>query len=69
MLIVHVHIRVRPDDIDAFRAATLENARNSVQEPGVVRFDVLQQAELRRVLKNGAQLRTRRLSSSPSRGD
>ena len=45
MLIVHVHIRVRRDVIDAFRAATLENARNSVQEPGVVRFDVLQQVD------------------------
>ena len=43
MLIVHVFVHVKPDAVDAFSAATLENARNSVQEPGVVRFDVIQQ--------------------------
>ena len=43
MLIVQVFVHVLPDTIDAFRAATLDNARHSVQEPGVVRFDVLQQ--------------------------
>jgi quinol monooxygenase YgiN len=43
MLIVHVHVHVTPDAVDAFRAATLENARESVREPGVVRFDVIQQ--------------------------
>lgn len=42
MLIVHVDVRVKPEFIDAFIAATLENARASVQEPGVARFDVLQ---------------------------
>jgi quinol monooxygenase YgiN len=45
MLIVHVHVHVTPELVDAFRAATLENARHSVQEPGVVRFDVIQQAD------------------------
>src|SRR5687768_2043172 len=45
MLIVHVHIRVKPESVKAFRAATLENARNSVREPGVVRFDVIQQED------------------------
>lgn len=45
MLIVHVHVRVRPDHIEAFRAATLANARSSVEEPGVVRFDVVQQED------------------------
>jgi quinol monooxygenase YgiN len=45
MLIVHVHVHVVPDGIDAFRAATLANARASVQEPGVARFDVLQQED------------------------
>jgi len=45
MLIVHVHIKVRPDSIDAFREATIENARQSVKEPGVARFDVIQQAD------------------------
>jgi quinol monooxygenase YgiN len=45
MLIVHVHVHVKPESVEAFRAATLENARNSVREPGVVRFDVVQQAD------------------------
>ena len=45
MFIVHVHVHVKPDHIDAFRAASLENARNSVQEPGVARFDVIQQQD------------------------
>jgi quinol monooxygenase YgiN len=45
MHIVHVHIQVKPEDIDAFITATLENARNSVQEPGVSRFDFIQLAD------------------------
>lgn len=45
MFIVHVHVHVKPDFVDAFKEATLENARNSVQEPGVARFDVLQQRD------------------------
>ena len=44
MLIVHVSVHVTPDRIDAFKAATIENARHSIAEPGVERFDVLQQA-------------------------
>lgn len=43
MIIVHVFVHVRRDAVEAFTAATLENARNSVAEPGVVRFDVVQQ--------------------------
>jgi quinol monooxygenase YgiN len=43
MLIVHVFVHVKAESVDAFRAATVENARNSVKEPGVVRFDVIQQ--------------------------
>jgi (4S)-4-hydroxy-5-phosphonooxypentane-2,3-dione isomerase len=43
MLIVHVHVHVKPGAVAAFRVATLENARSSVDEPGVVRFDLLQQ--------------------------
>ena len=43
MLVVHVHVHVKPELVDAFCQATLENARNSVQEPGVCRFDVIQQ--------------------------
>jgi autoinducer 2-degrading protein len=45
MLTVHVHVQVKPDFIEAFCEATAENARNSVQEPGIARFDVLQQAD------------------------
>jgi quinol monooxygenase YgiN len=45
MLIVHVHGRVKAEFIEAFKEASLENARHSVQEPGIARFDVLQQAD------------------------
>ncbi len=45
MIIVQVYIHVKPDQLDAFKAATLENARNSVQDPGCARFDVLQQED------------------------
>ena len=45
MLIVHVHAHVKPDLIDSFKQATIENARNSVKEPGVARFDLIQQAD------------------------
>ena len=45
MLIVHVHVRVRPESVDAFKAATLANARQSLQEPGIARFDVVQQED------------------------
>ena len=45
MLVVHVHVHVKPDAVEAFRQASVENARNSVQEPGIARFDVIQQAD------------------------
>jgi autoinducer 2-degrading protein len=45
VLVVHVHVHVVPDQVEAFRAATLANARESVREPGVARFDVLQQQD------------------------
>jgi len=45
MLIVHVSIHVKPECVEAFRVASLENARNSVKEPGIARFDVLQQGD------------------------
>jgi autoinducer 2-degrading protein len=45
MLIVHVHVQVKPDQVEAFLAATLENARDSVNELGVARFDVIQQQD------------------------
>ena len=43
MLIVHVHVHVKPECVEAFIEATLENARQSVQEPGIARFDVVRQ--------------------------
>ncbi len=42
MHIVHVHVRVKPEYIQSFQKATIENAKNSVYEPGIARFDVLQ---------------------------
>jgi (4S)-4-hydroxy-5-phosphonooxypentane-2,3-dione isomerase len=45
MYIVHVHVHVKSDKVNEFIVATKENARNSVQEPGVARFDVIQDAK------------------------
>lgn len=45
MLVVHVHVHVKPEAVAAFKEATLANARASLQEPGVARFDVLQQED------------------------
>jgi (4S)-4-hydroxy-5-phosphonooxypentane-2,3-dione isomerase len=45
MLIVHVHVHVRDEYVDAFKQATVGNAENSVLEPGIARFDVIQQAD------------------------
>ena len=45
LLVVHVHVHVKPECVAAFQAATLANARASVQEPGIARFDVVQQAD------------------------
>ena len=45
MFIVHVDVHVKADRVDAFIEATVENARNSVQEPGVARFDVCQRQD------------------------
>ncbi len=42
MYIVHVHVCVKAEDIDAFKRATIINAQNSLKEPGVARFDILQ---------------------------
>ncbi len=45
MYIVLVHVNVKPEAIERFRAISMENARNSVQEPGIARFDVIQQVD------------------------
>lgn len=42
MLIVHVHVHVKPEFVEAFKAATIVNARNSIKEAGITRFDVIQ---------------------------
>lgn len=42
MLIVHVFVHVKPEQVDNFKAATVANARESVKEPGIARFDVVQ---------------------------
>ena len=42
MLVVHVHVRIRPGQVGDFLAATLVNVRASLAEPGVLRFDVIQ---------------------------
>jgi len=45
VFIVHVYVHVKPESVEAFKEATIENARNSVQEPGIARFDVVQQRD------------------------
>lgn len=45
MLVVHVQVYVKPEYVEAFKQVTIENARNSVQEPGIARFDVIQDLE------------------------
>jgi (4S)-4-hydroxy-5-phosphonooxypentane-2,3-dione isomerase len=45
MLIFHIDIRVKPEAVEAFLEASRENARHSVNEPGIARFDVLQQVD------------------------
>lgn len=45
MLVVHIQVHVKPEFVDAFKEATLANARASVKEPGIARFDVTQQQD------------------------
>ena len=45
MFVVHVFVHVKENAIEAFKIATLENARSSVKEPGIARFDVVQQLD------------------------
>jgi len=42
MLVVHIQVRVKPEAVEAFKTATLANAKESVKEPGIARFDVSQ---------------------------
>ena len=45
MFIVHVFVHVKPQNIEDFKASSIQNARESVKEPGVARFDVIQQKD------------------------
>ncbi len=45
MFVVHVFIHIKPDQVESFKEATLENAQNSLKEPGIARFDVCQQQD------------------------
>lgn len=45
MFIVHVFVHVKENQIEAFKTASVENAQNSIQEPGIARFDVIQQQD------------------------
>ena len=45
MLIVHVYVRVKAESIEPFKAATVENAKESLREPGIARFDIAQQQD------------------------
>ena len=45
MFIVHVFVHVKPGSIEPFKEATTDNARNSMLEPGIARFDVVQQLD------------------------
>jgi len=45
MWVVQVFVHVKPECVEAFKAATIENARNSIKEPGIARFDFVQQQD------------------------
>lgn len=45
MYVVIVQIHVKPKCLDSFISATLKNVSCSLQEPGVVRFDFIQNIE------------------------
>ena len=45
MLVVHVHVHVKPEYVEGFKQATLANARESIKEPGIARFDCVQQQD------------------------
>ena len=45
MLVVHVHVKVKPECVEGFIKASLENAAQSIQEPGIARFDLVQSQE------------------------
>jgi len=44
MIVMIVRMRVKPEYVEAFKKASVENARHSAQEPGIARFDLIQDA-------------------------
>lgn len=42
MLIIHINVRVKPETVEAFKQATIANARCSIKEPGIARFELIQ---------------------------
>jgi (4S)-4-hydroxy-5-phosphonooxypentane-2,3-dione isomerase len=45
MQVIFVHVQVKPEYIEQFKALCIDNASNSVQEPGIARFDVVQNVD------------------------
>ena len=45
MLVVHIHVHLKPEYVEAFKQATIANARESIREPGIAAFDVVQQQD------------------------
>ena len=45
MLVIHVQVKVKPEFVEAFKQATIDNATQSIKEPGIARFDILQQQD------------------------
>jgi (4S)-4-hydroxy-5-phosphonooxypentane-2,3-dione isomerase len=45
MLVVHVHVHVKPECVEAFKQVTVANAQESIKEPGIAQFDCVQQQD------------------------
>ncbi|HHO76315.1 MAG TPA: antibiotic biosynthesis monooxygenase [Deltaproteobacteria bacterium] len=45
MIVVHVFIRIKPGYVEAFKEASISNASSSIKEPGIARFDLIQQSD------------------------
>ena len=45
MIIVHIFIKIKPEMLEPFKIATLKNAQDSIKEPGILRFDFVQQED------------------------
>jgi autoinducer 2-degrading protein len=45
MLVVHVHVHVKPECVEGFKQASVANARESIKEPCIARFDLVQQQD------------------------